>query len=186
MPSTHVDLLVAFTNSEDHEEGTDDLTTPAELVRWLSGHGLVGRTSRATAADLALARDLRAGLHAAMVANHDAAAAGEGGDGSSEPVLDRAAAELPLRVKTVAGRPALAPVASGGVRGALGQLLVAVNEAVADDSWRRLKICSADDCRWAYLDTTKNRSRHWCEWGCGNKAKTRAYRARQKAAASSS
>ncbi len=186
MASTHVDLLVDFANSEDHEEGTDDLTTPAELVRWLSRHGLVWRTARATSADLALARELRAGLHAAMVANHDTAAAGEADGGSSDaPALDRAAAELPLRVTTLSGRrPALAPVATGGVRGGLAQLLVAVNEAVADDTWRRLKICSADDCRWAYLDTTKNRSRHWCEWGCGNKAKTRAYRARQKAAAS--
>src|SRR5215218_3258255 len=184
MPSTAVDLLIAFTNSEDHEEGTDDLTTPAELVRWLSGRGLVGRTARATAADLALARELRAGLHAAMAANHDTAAGG-GEPGTAEaPALDRAAAELPLRVTTRDGRPALAPVTTSGVRGGLAQLLVAVNEAVADDSWRRLKICSADDCRWTYLDTTKNRSRHWCEWGCGNKAKTRAYRARQKAAAS--
>ncbi|HTE72674.1 MAG TPA: CGNR zinc finger domain-containing protein [Actinomycetes bacterium] len=33
------------------------------------------------------------------------------------------------------------------------------------------------------MDQTKNRSRAWCEWGCGNKAKTRAYRARKKAAA---
>ena len=33
------------------------------------------------------------------------------------------------------------------------------------------------------VDQTKNRSRAWCEWGCGNKAKTRAYRARKKAAA---
>jgi len=34
------------------------------------------------------------------------------------------------------------------------------------------------------FDTTKNRSRAWCEWGCGNKAKTRNYRARKKAAGS--
>lgn len=183
MSSTQVDLLIAFTNSEDHEEGTDDLTTPAELVRWLSGHGLVGRTARATSADLALARELRTGLHAAMVANHDTAAAGNAGGESMAPALDMAAAELPLRLTTHEGRPSLAPAASSGVRAGLAQLLVAVNEAVADDTWRRLKICSADDCRWAYLDTTKNRSRHWCEWGCGNKAKTRAYRARQKAAA---
>ena len=65
------ELLVAFANSEDHEEGTDDLTTTAELASWLAGHGLAGRRVRATAEDLALARDLRAALHAAMVANHD-------------------------------------------------------------------------------------------------------------------
>lgn len=188
MTSQYADLLVAFTNSEDHEELTDDLTTPAELVRWLSGHQLVGRSARASAADLALARDLRAGLRAAMVANHDRAvaagdlrAAGNGG-GDQRAELDRAAARLPLRLTARAGRPALEPVDSG-VRGALASLLVAVNESVADGSWQRLKICSADECRWAYLDTTKNRSRTWCEWGCGNKAKTRSYRARKKAAA---
>jgi len=108
-----------------------------------------------------------------MVANHD-------GTGDT-PLLTATAAGLPLRLATTAGRPTLEPVADG-VPGALAQLLVAVNEAVVDDTWRRLKICRADDCRWAYFDSTKNRSRHWCEWGCGNKAKTRSYRARQKAA----
>ena len=69
------------------------------------------------------------------------------------------------------------------MRGGLAHLLVAVNTAVADGSWRRLKVCPADDCGWAYYDASKNRSRNWCEWGCGNKAKTRSYRARRKAAA---
>ena len=70
------------------------------------------------------------------------------------------------------------------MRGALTQVLVAVNEAVADDTWRRLKICSSDECAWAFFDGTKNRSRTYCEWGCGNKIKSRNYRARQRAAAS--
>jgi predicted RNA-binding Zn ribbon-like protein len=119
------------------------------------------------------------------VANHDrsvglpAAASSSGAPG---PALDDVAAALPLRLVVGADGPALAPV-QDGVRGALALLPVAVNETVADGTWDRLKICSADDCRWAYLDQTKNRSRAWCEWGCGNKAKTRAYRARKKAAA---
>ena len=179
------ELLVAFANSEDHEEETDDLTTTAELTTWLAGHGLLGRRVRATQEDLELARDLRAAVHAAMVANHDrsvrlpAAASSSGAPG---PALDDVAAVLPLRLVAGADGPGLAPV-QGGVRGALSLVLVAVNETVADGTWDRLKICSADDCRWAYLDQTKNRSRAWCEWGCGNKAKTRAYRARKKAAA---
>ena len=170
---THVELLVAFANSADHELGTDDLTTRAGLTRWLADHRALSRRTPATDDDLALARRLREGLHQALVANHD-------GVGDAQP-LAAAAAELPLTLAAVAGRPGLQPV-QDGVRGALAQLLVAVNDAVADDTWRRIKICSADDCRWAYFDSTKNRSRHWCEWGCGNKAKTRSYRARQKAA----
>ena len=186
VPEPPAELLVAFANSEDHEEGTDDLTTTAELRSWLSGHGLVGPRVRATPADLALARDLRAALHAAMVANHDRSVGLAPGDGppagAPGPTLDDVAAALPLRLVVGADGPALVPV-HDGVRGALSQLLVAVNETVTGGTWPRLKICSADDCRWAYLDQTKNRSRAWCEWGCGNKAKTRAYRARKKAAA---
>jgi predicted RNA-binding Zn ribbon-like protein len=169
----HVDLLLAFTNSVDHELGTDDLTTRAELSSWLAKHGLLTRRTASTDDDLALARSLRDGLHEALVANHD-------GVGDARP-LAAAAADLPLRLTATGARPGLQPV-QDGVPGALAKVLVAVNEAVADDTWPRVKICSADDCRWAYFDTTKNRSRTWCEWGCGNKAKTRSYRARQKAA----
>jgi hypothetical protein len=186
-PEPPAELLVAFANSEDHEEGTDDLTTTAELTSWLAGHGLLGRRVRATPADLALARDLRAGVHDAMVANHDrsaglADAGAASSAGAPGPALDDVAVALPLRLVVGSDGPVLVPV-HDGVRGALAQLLVAVNATVTDGTWDRLKICSADDCRWAYLDQTKNRSRAWCEWGCGNKAKTRAYRARKKAAA---
>ena len=183
-PEAPAELLVAFANSEDHEEGTDDLTTTAELRSWLVGHGLLGRRPRATPDDLELARDLRTALHAAMRANHDRSvglAAADAAPGAPGPALDDVAAALPLRLVVGADGPALAPV-HDGVRGALSLLLVALAQTVTGGTWDRLKICSADDCRWAYLDQTKNRSRAWCEWGCGNKAKTRAYRARKKAA----
>jgi predicted RNA-binding Zn ribbon-like protein len=62
-------------------------------------------------------------------------------------------------------------------------VLVAVNDAVADGTWPRIRICSSDECAWAYFDSTKNRSRTYCEWGCGNRIKTRNYRARRRAAA---
>ncbi len=80
----HVALLVAFTNSVDHDEGTDDLTTPAELSRWVVAHGLAGRGVRASAADLDLALRLRDALHRAFEAHHDAEE--DGGDlGGSPP-----------------------------------------------------------------------------------------------------
>lgn len=169
----HVELLTSFTNSEDHELNTDDLTTRAELTHWLLDHGLLARRVSSTDDDLALARLLRDALHDALIANHD---------GSSDySSLEAAAAELPLQLSGAADQPGLRPM-HDGVRGALSRILIAVNSSVADDTWRRVKICAADDCAWAYFDTTKNRSRAWCEWGCGNKVKTRNYRARKKAA----
>jgi predicted RNA-binding Zn ribbon-like protein len=177
----HVELLIAYANSIDLELVTDDLTTPSELVSWLHGHGLLATGVQATADDLALARTLREALQAAFTANHEGTA--------DFAALDAVAARLPLRVggTDVPGegaRPGLLPVLDG-VPGALSTLLVAVNCTVVDGSWRRLKVCTADDCGWTFFDASKNRSRTWCEWGCGNKAKTRSYRARRKASAQS-
>lgn len=186
----HAALLVAFANSRDREEGTDDLQTQAGLQRWLVEHDLIARSPRVTRADLALAHRLRDGLFRALIGNHDGV-----------PDLASLAAvgvELPLRLgspTTAAGvelpgsgpvperpGPVLVPTRDG-VPGALTRLLIAVASATADDTWRRLKICSEDTCAWAFFDASKNRSRTWCEWGCGNKVKTRNYRARRRQAA---
>jgi predicted RNA-binding Zn ribbon-like protein len=66
------------------------------------------------------------------------------------------------------------------VAGALGRILAEVAGAMRDETWLRMKACRAEDCRWAYLDTAKNRSRAWCSMSsCGNRAKVRAYRERR-------
>ena len=66
-----------------------------------------------------------------------------------------------------------------GVTGALGRVIIAVHDAVADGSWQRLKACRARDCEWAFIDTAKNQSRAWCSMrSCGNREKARAYRRR--------
>ncbi len=42
-------------------------------------------------------------------------------------------------------------------------------------------VCSSDTCQWAFYDRSKNRSGRWCSMQvCGNRTKTRAYRARQR------
>ena len=60
-----------FVNTTDHETGTDELTTKAELSRYLLREGLLPRASRATDDDLALALRLRAGLRRTLELNHD-------------------------------------------------------------------------------------------------------------------
>lgn len=170
--SRNVDLLLVFTNSVDHELDTDDLTSTAELSQWLVDHGLMARRIRATAEDLALARELRDAVHDALVANHEGSPRGT--------ALSSVGERLPLRLTVGSSGPVLRPVLDG-VRGALSEVLIAVNASVGDGTWPRLNICASDECEWAYFDSSKNRSRSWCEWGCGNKIKTRNYRARQKA-----
>jgi len=42
----------------------------------------------------------------------------------------------------------------------------------------RLRICAADDCDDVLVDLSKNRSRRYCDRGCGNRTNVAAYRAR--------
>jgi predicted RNA-binding Zn ribbon-like protein len=43
----------------------------------------------------------------------------------------------------------------------------------------RLRICGAPDCDDVVIDLTKNRSKRFCEVGCGNRTAVNAYRARK-------
>jgi Conserved protein containing a Zn-ribbon-like motif, possibly RNA-binding len=91
-------------------------------------------------------------------------------------------ATLPVRISLDGPAPRLEPVV-GGVRGGLTRLAAAVIDAHAAGTWPRLKVCVEDTCQWAFIDSSKNRSRSWCSMRiCGNRTKTRAYRARNRAA----
>jgi len=46
-----------------------------------------------------------------------------------------------------------------------------------------VRACAADDCRWLFLDISKNHSRRWCDMQtCGNQAKARKHYSRKKSA----
>jgi len=91
-------------------------------------------------------------------------------------------ATLPVRISLEGAAPRLEPVV-GGVRGGLTRLAAAIIEAHAAGTWPRLKVCVENTCQWAFIDSSKNRSRSWCSMRiCGNRTKTRAYRARNRAA----
>jgi predicted RNA-binding Zn ribbon-like protein len=172
----HATVLRDFANTLDVDEGTDALSRPAQLADWLLERELLDRRTGTPADDdLALACELRDAVRAAFRANHDDADAADTGPNEA---LEHVGERLPLALQVCGGRPRLEPL-EGGVRGALTLLLVAAADAGADGSWRRLKICAADDCAWAFYDTSKNRSKIWCSMQvCGNRAKTRSYRAR--------
>jgi len=160
-------LVTDFVNSLDLMPYTENLGTPEELVAWLAGHDLVAPGERATGGDVEAAQRLREAIR-------DFA----GGDVGAGAELDRAAQAAKLGVRFADGEARLEP-AVPGVRGALGRIVAEIAAGMADGTWSRIKICNADDCRWAFHDTTKNHSRAWCSMqSCGNRAKVKAYRAR--------
>jgi len=45
----------------------------------------------------------------------------------------------------------------------------------------RVRQCAGTGCAWLFIDTSKNRTRRWCDMSvCGNRAKARRYQARVK------
>jgi predicted RNA-binding Zn ribbon-like protein len=57
---------------------------------------------------------------------------------------------------------------------------MAFTDVVRSGELDRLKTCAADDCDDVVVDLSRNRSRRFCESGCGNRENVRAYRDRQR------
>ena len=115
-----------FVNTTDHEPGIDDLTTPAELTTYLHRAGLIGRRTRSTDDDLALARQLGVGLRHALELNHV-------GQSATVSELETAPDHCPGASLGRGPVPVFVP-ADDGVRGGLTRMAIAMSEAVAAGS----------------------------------------------------
>lgn len=143
-------LVLAFLNTVDVEADTDVLRSQRNWQEWAG--------QRQLAADpLDEATRARDSLRAAV------------GDPDAQSHPTRAHIEVAL---TTDG-PAL--VSSSAV----AAVLAAATRLTVLGEWDRIKICPADDCRWAFYDRSRNRSRTWCSMKvCGNREKARAFRQR--------
>lgn len=168
------ELVIDFVNTLDLRPYEESLATPAALSGWLAGRGLLCSGARATRGELVEAVAVREALRDLLAAQSGLEADVE----AATATLDAAASRAKLSLRFAAGRAQVTPQA-GGVRGAIGSILAEVSAGMADGTWERLKACRAADCRWAFLDEAKNRSRAWCSMqSCGNREKVRAYRER--------
>lgn len=169
-----VELLVAFVNTRDVENGTDALSDPERLRDWVAeqtGEHLPDLND----GDAARVRSLRESLRAMLHGNNG----GEVNDADLQP-LREAAERTRLRLTaSPAGELELAPARSD-LGGFEARILLAIEHLQCHDAWRRLKACPDEECEWAFYDTTRNRSRTWCSMDvCGNRTKTRRYRQRK-------
>ncbi len=169
-------LVQRFVNTVDYEHGREMLHSPERLQALLVDVGLLQAGTRVTASDLRDARELREALRALALAN----IGGSGRfPGDALAVLERAAASGLVVRFDARGAAALEPAAAG-VHGAFAALVGIVHTASADGTWPRLKACGRDVCGWLFYDRSRNRSARWCQMAvCGNRTKTRAYRARR-------
>lgn len=56
---------------------------------------------------------------------------------------------------------------------------MAMVDVVRGGELQRLRICQAPDCRDVVVDLSKNRSKRFCDSGCGNRMAAAAYRSRR-------
>ena len=168
-------LVRDFINTFEPQIDDESLTTPAALRDWFADRGLLRGSAGLGADDLAVAVAVREGLRALLLghAGHDA-------DPAAAAALDRALAEVPVRVALGDGGYRLVPVHATAFGAAMAGLLDAIRQCREEHTWTRLKVCDRDTCRWAFYDASRNQARRWCSMAaCGNHVKMRrAYAAR--------
>lgn len=174
-----VTLAVDLVNTSEPtvDDTSEELSSPADLARFLAAHGLTA-AAEPTAADLVAAHALRERLRRIFAAPHDTAAAA---------LLNEllAGSELAPRLSDHDGHhwhlhvasPEADAVAQLRAITSLGLALV-----LAQRGKERLGLCADQDCVDVFVDTSRNSSRRYCSEGCANRANVRAYRARARGA----
>jgi predicted RNA-binding Zn ribbon-like protein len=174
-------LFVDFANSEWYDGRgrlEDRLLDPswrqAFLERWgLTAHGPIDES------ELQELVDLRSAIRSIVERRRE----GRAPSARSMDQLGRALAAYPVRFRlsrhgTEVNLDAV-PLAERGLRVVAGEVALSAARFLADDEMDRLKRCDNPECRWIFVDETRNRSRRWCG-PCGNVDKVRRFRERRR------
>ena len=180
----HLALDFANTVSNRHTPpATDHLATYADLVEFARQTGLVPVAEAQRLARLGVQRsDAAAAILAEAVALREALyrifAAVAGGTtprASDIAVLNAHHARFRLDERfrwEWSARP-------DGLDAFLGPVVRAAIDLLTSERRDRVSTCADETCLWLFLDTSKNRSRRWCDMAaCGNRAKARRFHAR--------
>lgn len=175
-----LEIIADFINTHDKrmryegDPGLELLSTADDLRTWLLKNGFILKQDAVSEEDLALARDLRGGLRAAIPNNiHDHKEAGF-------QALNRAAGRFRFAYSFSEASDAIEPVDAQG-RGGLARLLILVFRLRENNAWNRLRVCTAADCQWVFVDRSRPGTGKWCSMkACGNRAKNKTYRERAK------
>ncbi len=167
---SRLSVVIELCNSAVLLHGSDELRAPESAARWLAARGYVLGGDASALPRLREEREVLRGFLSARadsetlarfneVAQRHVAGARIGADGNLEL--------LPL----------------GGAADMAGAATVALLTWGSGSEGARLKVCAAPECRWAYYDTSRSRSRSWCDMNvCGVRHKMREYRARKEGA----
>ena len=166
-----LDIVQAFLNSVDLEDGTEAFATVASLEAWVAQR-LPDAGGSFTEEDRLRAMRLREALR--DVVEH-------GVQSVAASALQQEVDDIPLIMRISSEDPPDLVAVRNGIEALFASVMAGAYHAMIDGTWKRLKICNNDVCRWAFYDASKNQSGVWCSMAtCGSKAKARAYRSRTR------
>lgn len=157
-----------------HPQG-DELASASDLAAWMAERRLLPPGGKVTTSMLAEALELRTALRTYLQREPEAR-----GEKETLRALNRATEKFPM----IAEATDRAMILRGARKDALSGLSVVVAELLRgfdNGTLGRLKMCASDECQRVFYDRSKPGTRRWCVSAlCGNREKTRAYRARQQ------
>ncbi|MCP3368347.1 CGNR zinc finger domain-containing protein [Bradyrhizobium cajani] len=152
----------------------DHLGDAEGMLAWAKDAGLVGADFSVNATKRAVLVDDGRRLRRAIDEVGAAIASGGGPAARGLAVIHDLAART-FAAATLTGTPANIEFAHGDR--IIGPIAWAAVDLLRSGELGRLKRCPPQDCRWLFIDRTKNGSRRWCEMAtCGNRAKLRLRR----------
>lgn len=171
-------LATSFTATLTERQGdaVERIPTPGRLLDWLVLHGLAVDTC--TDADLERARELRDAIHAAATA------------AALEDPLPTGAVNV-INEVSVRGHASTVLDDDGGrrwqldtasaVADALSVIAADAIDIISGDRDGRLALCASPTCRAAFFDTSRSRTRRWCDMNtCGNRQKKERFKAKAR------
>ena len=190
-------LCLDFANTVSWHAGpqpVEELKQYSDLLNWSTKVGLLDerraqhlcreaeRRPREAAAVLDYAHATREAIYHLLSAH----ARGQRAEDADMPVLNAAVADALSHARLSLAADGFGWDWSTADPGALDQMLWPVVQSAVDlltaPELDRVGQCADDrGCGWLFLDTTKNRSRRWCDMrDCGNRAKARRHYAKKK------
>ena len=171
----NLEALQAFVNTSRPAKKNDELSTPRDLARWLSSHGLLPARTRLTEEDLLRAVGVREALF-----NLLRAVQGSQQRQDAIRALDRAMEQVRYQVCFDDVGPVGYEPSAEALDNALGALVDTLVVARYNGDWPRVKVCARDVCGRVYYDTSVNLVGKWCSRRCGTAVRSRTFRKKAK------
>ncbi|MGA9160145.1 MAG: CGNR zinc finger domain-containing protein [Actinomycetota bacterium] len=172
-----LELLQRFMNLHVHDAEGTHLEPPTEQIHaFLVERNLLQENERFTDADRETYLGLRDAIRNLILARDDEPISVEDAE-----AIDRIGLAAGLHPHFHATQhPTLEPKGAG-IAAAFGRIVAIAFVGAFDGSFDHLKLCADETCRSVFYDRSKNHSGRWCSMStCGNRAKVRAWRERQR------